>query len=32
MKEIDPDIFKSAFKKVFEDAGYPDHYKKMMQV
>jgi len=30
MKDIDPQIFKDAFKKIFEDANYGDHYKKMM--
>ncbi len=29
-KEIDPQIFKAAFKKIFEDSGYIKHYKKMM--
>ena len=27
-KEIDPQIFKEAFKKIFEDSGYIDHYNK----
>lgn len=31
-KEIDPQIFKKAFKKIFEDAGYIEHYNKMMGV
>jgi wobble nucleotide-excising tRNase len=29
-KEIDPRIFKKAFKKIFEDSGYIEHYNKMM--
>ncbi|PIQ27292.1 MAG: hypothetical protein COW63_16550 [Bacteroidetes bacterium CG18_big_fil_WC_8_21_14_2_50_41_14] len=29
-KEIDPQIFKEAFKKIFEDSGYIQHYNKMM--
>jgi wobble nucleotide-excising tRNase len=29
-KEIDPQIFKEAFKKIFEDSGYGEHYNKMM--
>jgi len=29
-KEIDPQIFKIAFKKIFKDSGYIDHYNKMM--
>jgi wobble nucleotide-excising tRNase len=29
-KEIEPDIFKEAFQKIFEDSGYKDHYNKMM--
>lgn len=31
-KEIDPQIFKGAFKKIFEDSGYVQHYNKMMNV
>ena len=30
-KEIDYDIFKEAFKQVFYDAGYSDHYEKYMK-
>ena len=30
MKEIDPDIFKTAFQKIFKDAGYEEHYNKMI--
>ena len=30
-KEIDPTIFKEAFKKIFIDSGYEPHYNKMMQ-
>ena len=30
-KEIDPQIFKTAFKKIFDDSGYGNHYKKMME-
>ena len=30
MKEIDSQIFNEAFKKIFEDSGYIDHYNKMM--
>ena len=29
-KEIDPNIFKEAFQKIFMDNGYEEHYKKMM--
>lgn len=29
-KEIDPILFKSAFKQIFIDAGFEDHYNKMM--
>lgn len=29
-KEIDSNIFKEAFKKIFQDNGYEEHYKKMM--
>jgi wobble nucleotide-excising tRNase len=29
-KEIDPEIFKEAFKRIFEDTGYGNHYKKMI--
>ncbi len=29
-KEIEPDIFKNAFQKIFKDTGYEDHYNKMM--
>ena len=29
-KEIDPQIFKEAFKKIFEDSGYVEHYNKMI--
>lgn len=28
-KEINPQIFKEAFKKIFEDSGYIEHYNKM---
>lgn len=31
-KEIDPSIFKEAFKKIFEDSEYIQHYNKMMNV
>ncbi len=31
-KEINPQIFKEAFKKIFEDSGYIQHYNKMMDV
>jgi wobble nucleotide-excising tRNase len=31
-KEIDPQIFKEAFKKIFEDSGYIEHYNKMMEI
>jgi len=31
-KEIEPQIFKEAFKKIFEDSGYIEHYNKMMGV
>jgi len=31
-KEIDPQIFKEAFKKIFEDSGYIEHYNKMMGI
>ncbi len=30
MKEIDPVIFKKAFKKIFEIASHEEHYNKMM--
>ena len=30
-KEIDPLIFKEAFKKIFKEAGYEEHYSKMME-
>ena len=30
-KEIDPQIFKEAFKKIFEDSGYEAHYNQMMK-
>jgi wobble nucleotide-excising tRNase len=30
MKEIDPNIFKKAFKDIFEKAGHGDHYNKMI--
>ena len=30
-KEIDPLIFKDAFKKIFTDSGHEDHYNRMMQ-
>jgi wobble nucleotide-excising tRNase len=29
-KEIDPEIFKEAFKTIFIDYGYEEHYNKMM--
>jgi wobble nucleotide-excising tRNase len=29
-KEIDPKIFKEAFRKIFEESGYIEHYNKMM--
>ena len=29
-KEIDPQIFKEAFKKIFEDSGYIKHYNRML--
>jgi wobble nucleotide-excising tRNase len=29
-KEIDPQIFKKAFKKIFIDSGYEEHYNKMI--
>ena len=29
-KEINPQIFREAFKRIFEDSGYIDHYDKMM--
>ena len=29
-KEINPILFKEAFKKIFENSGYGEHYKKMM--
>lgn len=29
-KEIDPQIFKEAFKKIFEGSGHIEHYNKMM--
>jgi len=29
-KEIDPQIFKEAFKKIFENSGYIKHYNKMI--
>lgn len=31
-KEIDPQIFKEAFKKIFEDSEYIEHYNKMMNL
>lgn len=31
-KEIDPQIFKEAFKKIFKDSGYIEHYNKMMEI
>lgn len=31
MKEIDPQVFKEAFKKIFEIAQYPEHYNIMME-
>ena len=30
-KEIDPQIFKEAFRKIFEDSGYEDHYNRMIK-
>ena len=30
-KEIDYDIFKEAFKQVFDEAGYSEHYEKYMK-
>lgn len=32
MKEFDYDSFQEAFQKVFEIAGYEDHYKKMRKI
>ena len=32
MKEFDYDSFQEAFRKVFEIAGYEDHYKKMRKI
>ena len=31
-KEIDSQIFKKAFKKIFEDSGYEAHYNQMMNL
>lgn len=31
-KEIDPQIFKEAFKKIFKDSGYEAHYNQMMNL
>lgn len=31
-KEIDPQIFKEAFKKIFIDSGYEAHYNQMMNL
>ena len=31
-KEIDPRIFKEAFKKIFEESEYSQHYDKMMDI
>lgn len=31
-KEIDHQIFNEAFKKIFQDAGYIEHYNKMMEI
>lgn len=31
-KEINPQIFKEAFKKIFEDSEYIEHYNKMMNL
>jgi len=31
-KEIDPQIFKEAFRKIFEDSEYIQHYNKMMNI
>lgn len=31
IKEIDPAIFKEAFKNIFENSGFIDHYNKMIQ-
>lgn len=30
-KEIDPQIFKEAFKKIFKDSGYEAHYNQMIK-
>ncbi len=30
-KEIDAELFKSAFRNVFTESGYEEHYKKMMR-
>ncbi|OFX24946.1 MAG: hypothetical protein A2041_09970 [Bacteroidetes bacterium GWA2_31_9b] len=30
-KEIDPQIFKEAFKKIFQDSGYEAHYNQMIK-
>lgn len=31
-KEIDPQIFKEAFRKIFQDSGYEAHYNQMMNL
>jgi wobble nucleotide-excising tRNase len=31
-KEIDPQIFKEAFRKIFKDSGYEAHYNQMMNL
>lgn len=31
MKDIDAELFKEAFKKIFEDSEYIEHYNKMMR-
>jgi len=31
-KEIDPQIFKEAFKKIFKDSGFEAHYNQMMNL
>ncbi|MDR1944691.1 MAG: hypothetical protein LBQ59_00985 [Candidatus Peribacteria bacterium] len=32
MKDIDPEIFKAAFKKIFIESKYRDHYNRMMNL
>ena len=32
IKEIDPEVFKEAFRRIFEDAWYIQHYNKMLGI